>query len=107
MVAADLERVRDKSTIRTAGHLGADPSWAILRSIVMGYRCKVYCIPSLDGLKGEARLAAINSWGVSKHVFDANDWKNCGRESYQTKMLSYEYVKKYLDKIKACPINHA
>jgi len=98
-VVADLERVHDKSTIKTSGYLGSDPSWAILRSIVMGYRSKIYSIPSLDGLKGEARLEKINTWGISKRKFSSDDWKNCGRDSYQTKMLSYEYVEETLRRI--------
>lgn len=98
-VSADLKRVSEKSTIKSEGYLGSDPQWTILRSIIMGYRCKIYSIPSLDGLKGKERLDKINSWVVSSRQFTADDWKNCGRETLQSKMLSYEYVKETLEKI--------
>lgn len=98
-VSADLQRVREKSTIKTDGYLGNDLQWTKLRSIIMGYRCNIYAIPSLDGLKGKERLEKINSWGISKRQFTADDWKNCGRASYKSKMIGFEYVKDTLEKI--------
>ncbi|BAK46742.1 hypothetical protein CXIVA_07750 [Clostridium sp. SY8519] len=104
-VVKDLKRVKAKSTIVTDGYLGNDPDWTILRSIIMGYRKKIYDIPALDGLKGKDRYALINSWNISEKQFTKDDWTNCGRSSLQAKMLSYEYVKDTLARINEMPVS--
>ena len=98
-VVKDLKRVKAKSTIEAEGYIGNDADWAILRSIIMGYRMGIYSIPSLEGLKGDDRYTEINSWGICDRQFKKDDWTNCGRTSAQAKILSYNYVAETLKKI--------
>lgn len=62
-VTADLERVKDKSTIKTKGYIGKDMDRKILLSILMGYRSGLYQIPALDGLSRTTHIVKDKKTG--------------------------------------------
>jgi hypothetical protein len=96
-VAADLQRVKIKSTSKINGYIGKDLDRKILLSILMGYRSGLYKIPALDGLKQSEIVAVVNSWGISK--ISISDWKNCSRQKRQDNMLSRELIDETLKHI--------
>ena len=96
-VRKDLERVKIKSTVKSAGYIGKDLDRKILISILKGYRSGLYKIPVLDGLKQAKVVEIVNSWGIA--TISKDDWKNCSRAERQDKRLPYEVIEDTLQKI--------
>jgi hypothetical protein len=98
-VTKDLKRVNVKSTNDLKGYIGKDLDRKVLLSILMGYRCGIYKIPALDGLKQAKIVETVNSWGIANITI--NDWKNCSRAKRQENMLPRELIEETLNKILA------
>lgn len=65
-----------------------DKDWSVLLSCVMGYRCGLWDIPTLNTLSTVAEKCDwINTFNDSKRVFKQSDWKNARRPERQANML--------------------
>ncbi len=69
-----------------------DLDWAIIVSVVMGYRSGKFDIPKMDNLSVADKCAFINTFNDSKRCFKPSDWKNCRRPERQVNMLPDHFL---------------
>lgn len=67
-----------------------DLDWAIIVSVIMGYRAGKWDIPDLNGLTVAEKCDWINKHNDSNKKFKPTDWKNCRRPERQVNMLADE-----------------
>lgn len=69
-----------------------DLDWAIIMSIVMGYRAGKWDIPALNNLTVSEKCEWINQFNSSKRKFKETDWKNARRPERQVNMLPDSFL---------------
>lgn len=89
---ADWKLFYGKKSCSDSKHKIHNLEWSILFSCIMGYRGKLFEIPTLDKLTAQDRYDWINSHNTSGKKFTAADWKNAGRANRLGSMLPEEML---------------
>ena len=76
-----------------------DLDWAILMSIIMGYRAGKWDIPALNNLTVSEKCEWINKFNTSSKKFKETDWKNARRPERQVNMLPDSFLISKLDEM--------
>lgn len=69
-----------------------DLDWAIIMSVIMGYRAGKWDIPALNNLTVSEKCEWINQFNSSKKKFKETDWKNARRPERQVNMLPDSFL---------------
>ena len=76
-----------------------DLDWAIIMSVIMGYRAGLWDIPALNNKTVVEKCDWINKHNNSKKQFNKNDWKNARRPERQVNMLPKSYLSDKLEEM--------
>lgn len=95
---ADWNIFWTKLDMNACGNKIRDMDWAVLNSVVMGFRAGRWSIPKLETGTVEEKCAWINAHNTSSKTFKTSDWKNARRPERQVNMLpsSFPLVRKKL-----------
>ena len=92
------------SRINTRLHI-RNNEWAILISVIRGYRLGIWDIPALSDKNKSVKdkINWINNFNKTDKPFSEADWKNCARKDRAKQMLAVEDCKNLLETMQACP----
>lgn len=76
-----------------------DLDWAIIMSVIMGYRAGLWDIPALNNKTVVEKCDWINKHNDSSKQFNKNDWKNARRPERQVNMLPKSYLVEKLEEM--------
>ena len=88
-----------KVDTNACGMIVKDLDWAILMSVIMGYRACKWDIPALNNLTVSEKCEWINKFNTSSKKFKETDWKNARRPERQVNMLPDSFLISKLDEM--------
>ena len=98
----DWDRFFLKIDDRTNGYkrVTKDIEWAILFSVIQGYRSGLWDIPEITAQESvKDKLAIINKYNHSNKEFNENAWKNSRKPERASQMLPKELLLDLLQKM--------